>query len=214
MKNGAHLFYLLHMKVLLGQKLDMTRIFQDDGTVVPMTAVNVNGCMVTQVRQHERGTTEVQLGLGRKRRLTRPLQGHLKDLPMFRFLRSFQFSGDAKDMVRGTVVAAGAFSEGETVSVSGVSKGKGFAGVVKRHGFHGHPASHGHKDSLRAPGSIGAGGVQRVMKGMRMAGRMGGERVTVKNVKVVKVDAEKGIMYLKGAVPGARNGLLIIKSLS
>src|SRR3989338_8657430 len=134
-----------------------------------------------------------------------------KKLDMTRFLRSFQYPGAAPDLARGAAVAADIFAAGETVTVSGTSKGKGFAGVMKRHGFHGHPASHGHKDSARAPGSIGAGGVQRVMKGRRMAGRMGGDRVTVKKVRVVKVDAEKGMLYVKGAVPGARNSLVVIK---
>jgi large subunit ribosomal protein L3 len=199
------------MKIILGKKLDMTRFFKDEGDAVPVTAVDVNGCVVTQVRAMPQGTTEVQLGYGKRRKLTKPMQGHLKELPSLRFLRSIQFAEEKKDLVRGAVVAPDAFTEGEMVSVTGTSKGKGFAGVMKRHGFHGHPASHGHKDSARAPGSIGAGGVQRVIKGMRMAGRMGGDRVTVKNVQVVKVDAEKGILYLKGAVPGARNGLVIIK---
>jgi len=199
------------MKIILGKKLDMTRFFQENGDAVPVTAVDVRGCVVTQVRAHPKGGTEVQFGLGKRRRPTKPMQGHLKDLPSVRFLRSFQYPGAAPDLARGAAVAADIFAAGETVTVSGTSKGKGFAGVMKRHGFHGHPASHGHKDSARAPGSIGAGGVQRVMKGRRMAGRMGGDRVTVKKVRVVKVDAEKGMLYVKGAVPGARNSLVVIK---
>ncbi|MEW6611075.1 MAG: 50S ribosomal protein L3 [Patescibacteria group bacterium] len=201
------------MRVLLGRKLNMTRIFEEDGTVVPVTVVDVSGCAVTQVRDHPNHTIEVQLGYGKVRHLTKPLQGHLKDLPPFRFLRSFQHPPEeAKDFIRGKEIPATIFQPGESVSVTGSSKGKGFAGVIKRHHFHGHPSTHGHKDSLRAPGSIGAGGVQRVMKGRRMAGRMGGERVTVKNLTVVKVEPERGLLYVSGAVPGARNSLVVIKS--
>ena len=152
---GIHFF--VGMKVLLGKKLDMTRFFQENGNAVPVTAVDVRGCVVTQVRAHPKGGTEVQFGLGKRRRPTKPMQGHLKDLPSVRFLRSFQYPGAAPDLARGAAVAADIFAAGETVTVSGTSKGKGFAGVMKRHGFHGHPASHGHKDSARAPGSIGAG---------------------------------------------------------
>ena len=190
----------------------MTRIFEGDGTAVPVTAVNISGCAVTQVRYRNADTVEVQLGYGKIRHLTKPLQGHLKDLPHFQCLRSFQCTAEeAKDISRGKEIPMSIFQPGDTVSVVGTSKGKGFAGVVKRHHFHGHPSSHGHKDSGRAPGSIGAGGVQRVFKGKRMAGRMGGERVSVKKLKVVKIEPEQGLIYVKGALPGARNGLVIIQ---
>ncbi|OGL88348.1 50S ribosomal protein L3 [Candidatus Uhrbacteria bacterium RIFCSPLOWO2_02_FULL_49_11] len=200
------------MKVILGRKLNMTRFFEEDGTAVPVTAVNVSGCAVTQVRNRNADTVEVQLGYGKIRHLTKPLRGHLKDLPHFQYLRSFQCTAEeAKDISRGKEIPMSIFQPGDTVSVVGTSKGKGFAGVVKRHHFHGHPSTHGHKDSGRAPGSIGAGGVQRVFKGTRMAGRMGGERVSVKKLKVVKIEPEQGLMYVKGALPGARNGLVIIQ---
>jgi len=201
------------MKAILGQKLNMTREFREGGAAVPVTLVAADGCWVTFVRSHTGERTEIQLGKGKKRKLTKPEAGHLQGLPSLRWLRSVtMLKKEVDGFERGKQVSLSQFKIGEQVTVTGVSKGKGFAGVVKRHGFAGGPASHGHKDNLRAPGSIGAGGVQRVIKGQRMAGHMGADRVTVKNLEVVKIDEEKGILYLKGAVPGARGGLLVIKS--
>ena len=190
----------------------MEREFGADGTAIPLTAIDASSCVVTQVRTHASGSTEVQLGVNKSTRIGKSRAGHLKDIPLVRTLRSFQFKNKlAEGFERGKAIPVSVFAIGDKVAVTGVSIGKGFAGVMKRHGFKGHPASHGHKDSQRAPGSIGAGGVQRVMKGMRMAGRMGGDRVTVKNLEVVRINEEKGILYLKGAVPGARNGIVMIK---
>ena len=164
---------------------------------------------MTQVKTDERdGYRAVQVGFLPIRQLTKPMEGHLKDLPKLRHLAEFRLP-EATDLTRGQSIEASMFEVGDTVQVTGVSKGKGFQGVVKRHGFHGHPTSHGHKDQERMPGSIGAGGVQHVLKGRRMGGRMGGDQVTVKNLKVVEV-RDGGILALKGAVPGARNTILEI----
>ncbi|MEK9152640.1 MAG: 50S ribosomal protein L3, partial [Patescibacteria group bacterium] len=144
-----------------------------------------------------------------KKKPTKPLAGHLKATKNFKTLREFRLN-DASELKVGDTIDASTFAPGEFIKVTGESKGKGFQGVVKRHHFRGGPASHGHKDNLRMPGSIGSGGMQRVFKGLRMGGRMGGERVSVSNLEVVSVDAAKGLLMVKGAVPGARGGLLLI----
>jgi len=153
----------------------------------------------------------VEIGLGEQKefRLSRPQVGHLKDLKSARYMRSFEIATD-KEITRGDLITVSAFAVGEMVKVAGNTKGHGFAGVVKRHDFAGGPASHGHKDNLRAPGAIGAGGVQRVFKDLRMAGRMGGEQVSVSNLEIVEIHPETNEIYIKGAVPGAKGGLLLI----
>jgi large subunit ribosomal protein L3 len=200
------------MKFILGKKTEMTQVFLPNGTVVPVTKVIAGPCQIVQVKTLEKdGKKAVQIGFGEKKlkRLNKAEAGHLKDLQPSQFLNDFVL-GEKDSAERGDLITVGIFSAGDKATVIGVSKGKGFAGVVKRHHFRGGPASHGHKDNLRAPGSIGAGGVQRVFKGMRMAGRMGGERVTVKNLEIVEVRPETNELYIKGAVPGGRNGLLQI----
>ena len=164
------------MKFILGTKIGMTQVFANDGTVVPVTRVQAGPCQIVQVKNGGKDNTKaVQIGFGSKPayRMSKPVAGHLQGLEMSAWLKDFavETTGDVK---RGDVITVATFAPGDAVSVIGTSKGKGFAGVVKRHHFHGAPASHGHKHDLRAPGSIGAGGVQRVFKGMRMAGRMGG----------------------------------------
>jgi len=202
------------MKAILGKKLNMTQIWNAEGKVVPVTVIEAGPCTVTQVKSAEKdGYAAVQLGFGNKKKITKPLQGHLKNLPRLRWFREVrcQVSGvSGSEVKRGDAVDVSIFAPGDIVKVSGTSKGKGFQGVVKRHGFHGSPATHGHKDQLRMPGSIGSGGVQKVFKGTRMAGRMGGERATVSNLEVVAVDKEKNQLMIKGAVPGARGGLVVI----
>lgn len=194
----------------MGKKLEMTQKFAPDGTVTPVTVVAAGPCTVTQVKTAAKdGYTAVQVGFGAKKRLTKALTGHLKDLSPFAHLREFRLA-DTAEIKRGDVVSVEQFTPGDVVTVTGVAKGKGFQGVVKRHKFHGHPASHGHKDQLRTSGSIGAGGVQHVMKGMRMAGRMGGQQVTVHNLKVVDVDTQRGLLYIQGALPGPRNAVVEI----
>lgn len=190
----------------------MSQKFNEDGTLIPVTLVKAGPCTVTQVKTLEKDTYEaVQVGFEFKKKLDKPLRGHLKDLENFRYLCEFRC--EPKDWSKGKKIDVSIFTPGELVQVTGVSKGKGFAGVVKRHGFHGQSPSHGHKDQLRMPGSIGATNPQRVIRGMRMAGRMGGDQITIKNLKIIEVDKEKNLLVLKGAVPGARNSLLEIQSI-
>lgn len=200
------------MKCILAKKIEMSQVYRPDGTVIPVTLVQAGPCVVTQVKTQEKdGYVAVQLGFLNAKRLTKPMEGHLKELPKLRIIREFRLS-KTDDLKKGDVLEATIFEPGEVIEVTGRSKGKGFQGVVRRHGFHGHPASHGHKDQLRMPGSIGAGGVQRVFKGMRMAGHMGDENVTVKNLDVVEV-RDGGILAIKGAIPGARNGIIAIQTV-
>lgn len=192
----------------------MTQVFKDDGTVVPVTRVQAGPCVVTQIKTSEKdGTNAVQLGFGTQKnfRINKAQQGHLKGLDSVRHMREFSVTED-QGLKRGDVFGAYIFNTGDKVQVTGTSKGKGFQGVVKRHGFHGSPASHGHKDQLRMPGSIGATDAARVFKGTRMGGHMGDDRVTVKNLEVVEVDLEKNELLIKGAIPGARGGLLMIST--
>ena len=203
------------MKFILGKKSNMTQVFREDGTVVPVTRVQMSACVVTHVTK---GKTEdvhtVQVGINeaKEKHVAKPQRGHLKDLPLMRTLRAFQIEGDCP-FKRGDTLALDSFQAGDRVAVIGTSKGKGFQGVVKRHHFKGGPASHGHKDNLRMPGSIGAGGVQRVFKGLRMAGRMGGERVTVKNLEIVAVNTQAGELLIRGAVPGPRGSLVMVSGV-
>jgi len=199
------------MKFILGEKLEMSQVYAADGTVVPVTLVKAGPCVVTQVKTADKdGVAAVQIGFKNTKNLSKPEAGHLKDLPMLSVLRDFRISVDST-LKRGDAIEAGIFQPGDVVHVVGQSKGKGFQGVVKRHGFHGHPTTHGHKDQTRMPGSIGAGGPQHVFKGRRMAGHMGDERVTVKNLQVIEI-RDGGIIALKGAVPGARHSIIEIIS--
>ena len=200
------------MKFILGKKIGMTQVFSPEGDILPVTRVLAGPCQIVQIKNAGKDNiVAVEVGFEDVKdfRLNKPKAGHLKDLNAVRFLRSFE-TESVDGLNRGDVINADIFAAGEVVAVEGTSKGRGFAGVVKRHGFHGAPATHGHKHDLRAPGSIGAGGVQRVFKGMRMAGRMGGAPVTVKNLQIVEVHPETNEIYIKGAVPGARNGLIKI----
>ena len=200
------------MKCILGKKLEMSQVYGSDGSIIPVTLVQAGPCVVTRIHSNNApaGSQSVQIGFDAVKKLNKPEKGHLKDLPLMRHLREFSVSGEAA-LKRGDAIEATVFQTGDKVHVCGISKGKGFQGVVKRHHFHGHPATHGHKDQARMPGSIGAGGVQHVLKGRRMAGQMGSDRVTVKNLVVVEV-REGGILALKGAVPGARHSLIEIVS--
>ncbi|MBI4281553.1 50S ribosomal protein L3 [Candidatus Uhrbacteria bacterium] len=204
------------MKFILAKKLHMTQVWKDE-KIVPVTVLEAGPCVVSQVKTKAKdGYDAVQVAFSKRRRYTKPVAGHLKDLDgTFRFLREFRFRKEAPTMQRGEQITLTQFAEGDNVRVTATSKGKGFAGVVKRHHFAGHPHTHGHKDQERMPGSIGSRRVRGgpIEKGKRMAGHMGVDRVTVKNLLVLKVDAEKRHLYVKGAVPGARNALVMVQSV-
>ncbi|MCR4322982.1 MAG: 50S ribosomal protein L3 [Candidatus Azambacteria bacterium] len=199
------------MKFLLGSKIGMTQIFDENGSAIAVTLIDVPPCAVTQVRTKERdGYDAVQLGFGAKNKTNKPEKGHVRDLGAFSVLREYRVEGAADKKV-GDIVDVSMFVEGDPIRVSGISKAKGFQGVVKRHHFGGGRASHGQKHSEREPGSIGATWPQRVLKGTRMAGRMGGERTTVTGLTVARIDAEHNILAVTGAIPGRRGTLVEIK---
>jgi large subunit ribosomal protein L3 len=198
---------------LIGKKLGMSQIFDDSGLAHPVTVLEVGPCVVTQIKTQERdGYSALQLGFELDKRLNRPERGHRRESGfMSRTLREVDVD-DASQYEVGQVVKADAFAEGDLVDVIGTSKGRGFQGGVKRHGFRGGPRTHGQSDRLRAPGSIGSSATPgRVFKGMRMAGRMGNDRVTVQNLKVLRVDSERNLLLVKGSVPGANDGLVIVQ---
>ncbi|MGE0544222.1 MAG: 50S ribosomal protein L3 [Dehalococcoidia bacterium] len=197
---------------LLGKKLGMVQVFQADGTVVGCTVLEAGPCLVTQVKTKERdGYEAVQLGFGTKKRLNDPEKGHLKNLGNLRYLR--EFKADSLDGIEvGQRIGVELFEPGDRVDVTGISKGRGFAGGVKRHGFHGGPKTHGQSDRHRAPGSIGSGTTPgRVLKGQKMAGHMGDERTTIRNLEVIEANPARGILIIKGPVPGAKDGLVRIR---
>ncbi|MFH1047559.1 MAG: 50S ribosomal protein L3 [Patescibacteria group bacterium] len=202
------------MKFIIAKKVGMTQKFREDGTVVPVTLLQADPCTVTQVKTAEQdGYTAVQIGYGatKEKHVARPQRGHQKASgQLSRDTAELRLEGESNFKV-GDKIEASQFVAGEFVHVTSTAKGKGFQGVVKRHGFRGGPASHGHKDNLRMPGSIGSGGIQRVFKGMRMGGRMGGNQVTVKNLEIIDVDASQGLVAIKGAVPGARGASVVIR---
>ena len=205
------------MKGIIGKKVGMTQIFDDGGNVIPVTVLEVGPCYVTQVRTTDRdGYTAIQLGFGetKPKRLTKGQLGHLKrnNLPALRYLREFRVRNAEVDVEEGQEIKADVFTVGERIDVIGKSKGRGFAGTVKRHHFNRQPVTHGASDRTRAPGSIGAGSTPgRVIKGMRMGGHMGSERVTMENLEVVVVDAEKNMIAVRGSVPGSIGGIIMLK---
>ncbi len=188
----------------------MTQIWKDD-KVIPVTLVQAGPIVLTQIKTKEKdGYEAVQAGFdSTKKKLNKPMTGHLKKLGNFRHLREFKVQ-DSKFKV-GDVLDVSQFEEGDKIKVSGLSKGRGFQGVVKRHGFHGGPKTHGQKDRLRAPGSIGATAPQRVMPGRKMPGRMGQERITIKNSEIAGIDKKNNILMIKGALPGMKGTLLEIR---
>lgn len=200
------------MKFILAEKKEMTQHFAPDGTVIPVTRIVAGPCVITQSKFVDKdGYTSVQVAFGQKNHINKPLTGHFKNLGKFRYLKEFKISAEqAAGLKVGDKITVKIFQPGDIVKVSGTSKGKGFQGVVKRWGFHGSPASHGHKDQLRMPGSIGATGPAHVFKGTKMGGRMGGSQVTVTNLEVVKVNPDTNEIFIKGAVPGPRNNLLML----
>ncbi|MCE2490335.1 MAG: 50S ribosomal protein L3 [Anaerolineae bacterium] len=205
------------MKGIIGKKVGMTQVFDERGDVIPVTVIEAGPCFVTQVRSAKRdGYTAIQLGFGetKPRRLTRGQLGHLQrnNLPALRYLREFRIREGEPDVEEGQQINADVFEVGDRVDVIGKSKGRGFQGTIKRHGFRRQPKTHGQSDRERAPGSIGAGSTPgRVIKGMRMAGRMGNDRITMQNLEVVVVDAEKNLIAVRGSIPGTNGGIVMLK---
>ena len=205
------------MKGIIGKKVGMTQVFDERGDVIPVTVIEAGPCYVTQVRSAKRdGYTAIQLGFGetKPRRLTRGQLGHLQrnNLPALRYLREFRIREGEPDVEEGQQINADVFEVGDRVDVIGKSKGRGFQGTIKRHGFRRQPKTHGQSDRERAPGSIGAGSTPgRVIKGMRMAGRMGNDRITMQNLEVVVVDAEKNLIAVRGSIPGTNGGIVMLK---
>ena len=200
-------------KGLLGKKVGMTRIFTENGETVPITVIEAGPCYVTQIKTVEKdGYAAIQIGFGHTKRLNRPERGHLRDLPPLRYLREIR-TDDVSQYKVGQVLDVTVFKPGDRVDVTGISKGKGFAGAMKRHNFRGGPKTHGQSDRARAVGSIGSGSTPgRVWKGLRGPGHMGNKRVTVLNLTVERIDPERGLIAVRGAVPGHNGGLVLIRS--
>ena len=201
------------MSGLIGKKIGMTSIFDENGKSIPCTVIQAGPCVVTQVRTKEvDGYEALQLGFDDKKTVNKAAEGHAKKAGTVAKRKVVEFQGYNGDYKLGDSVTVEHFKEGEFVDIAGTSKGKGFQGVVKRHGFGGvGQATHGQHNRLRAPGSIGAASYPaRVFKGMKMAGRMGGERVKVENLRVLKVVADKNLLVVKGCVPGSKNSYVII----
>ena len=206
------------MKGILGKKVGMTQVFDESGEVIPVTIIEAGPCFVTQKKTvGQDGYAAIQLGFEevKPKRLTQPQQGHLRrnNLPPLRHLREIRMSeGEIEDYEEGQKISIGIFEAGEIVDVVGISKGRGFTGVMKRYGFRGGPKTHGQSDRQRAPGSVGQGTTPgRVYKGKRMPGRMGNQRISAQGLQVVLVDPQRNLLAVRGSVPGARNGLLLIK---
>jgi len=208
------------MKFLLGTKQGMTQVFDGAGNVHPVTILLTTPSMILQTKAEEKdGYVSVQLGFGTRKikNISKAVRGHVKKLTGKEdtgFSHIKEFRNDISSHKAGELISADIFKEGDIVNVSAISKGKGFQGVVKRHGFHGGPRSHGQKHTERSPGSIGAQGPQKVHKGRKMPGRMGGDRVTVKNLKIIKVDAENNQLMIRGAIPGKSGTLVEVRSNS
>jgi large subunit ribosomal protein L3 len=196
---------------LIGRKVGMTQVFAEDGTMVPVSVLSIEPNTVTELRTLARdGYTAVQLGTGTARRTSKPRAGQLRDLPRVRDVREFRVD-DTTDYAVGQVLDVSLFAAGESVDITGVSKGKGFSGTIKRHHFRRGPETHG-SDSHRAPGSIGGGTTPgKVFKGTAMAGHMGHERVTVKGATIVRTDSERNLLLVRGPVPGPRNALVVVR---
>lgn len=204
------------MKFLLAKKNSMTQVYTDDGRAIPATLLDVGVIVVTQVKNKEKdGYEAIQVGFGEKKEknISKSVKGHTKGLGNFASLREFPTTGAPEGGWKvGDKIELGAFAPGDTVEVSGVSKGKGFQSVIKLHNFKGGPRSHGQKHSEREPGSIGGGLRNKVPKGMRMAGRMGGDKITVKNLEIVEIIPEANQILVSGAVPGKRGTVLELRS--
>ncbi|MBK6537634.1 MAG: 50S ribosomal protein L3 [Ignavibacteria bacterium] len=200
---------------ILGKKIGMTTIFENDGNAVPCTVIEAGPCYITQIKKKDKdGYESVQLGFEEKKEKnsTKPLIGKFKKIktPVLRHLKEVR-DFNSEELKEGDQIKVDIFKEGDIVKVTGVSKGKGFQGVVKRHGFGGGQRTHGQSDRQRAPGSIGGSSYpSRVFKGQRMAGRMGGDRVSVRNLRIVKIFVDSNLILIKGAIPGTKTGLVEI----
>ncbi len=197
---------------IFGRKVGMTQLFEDNGDAVPVTVIEMPPCTVVQVKTRDTdGYDAVQLGIGERKQVTKPLKGHMKDLGAFAYLREVKVD-DISAWEVGQKVGCEIFEPGDLVDVTGVTKGRGFAGVMKRHNFRGGPKTHGQSDRARAPGSIGAGtSPGRVIKGLKMAGHMGTGNATSRNLKVVRSDTDRGVLIVRGPVPGNEGVLLQIR---
>lgn len=197
---------------IIGRKLGMTQMFRDSGKAEAVTAVAAGPCTVIQLKKDSKeGYNAAQLGFGEAKKIKSARKGHLKEMGNYRYLREIRLT-DTKGIKVGDSVDVSLFEPGDIIDITGISKGKGFAGVVKRYNFAGGPKTHGQSDRHRAGGSIGAGtSPGRVLKGTKMPGHMGNEQVTARKLEVIQVDSEKNTMLVKGAVPGAKNGILLIK---
>ena len=203
-------------KFILGTKKEMRQIFTAEGKMIPVTVLSVGPMTVLGIKTEETdGYNALVVGYGQKKEknVSKAQKGAFGNQGYFRHLKEFRYEGEVPAL-QGDVLGADTFETGDKVSVSSISKGKGFQGVVKRHGFKGGSRTHGQKHSEREPGSIGATGPQRVLKGTRMAGRMGGDKITVKNLEVMHIDAATGELYVKGAVPGRRGTLVEVRTIS
>lgn len=200
------------MKALLGTKIGMTQIISEDGRAVPVTLIQAGPVTVTQVKTVDTdGYNAVQVGFDEGKNLSKAVAGHLKAANVTpKYIREFRLNDTTEELTVGSTIDVTAFELGDVVNATGISKGKGFAGNIKRHNFERHGASHGGKGNTRRPGSIGSMYPQKVFKGKRMAGRMGHEQVTVKNLIVSYIDADNNLIGLKGAVPGPKKGLIEI----
>jgi len=196
----------------LGKKIGMTQIFREDGRIVPVTVIEAGPCVVTQVKTMESdGYEAVQLGFGDVKRRNKPQAGHLKNSRLSRYLREVS-TDDTSEFEVGQTIGVDIFEAGEKIDVIGKSKGRGFAGVMKRWNFGGGPRTHGQSDRARAPGSIGGGTTPgKVYKGLKMAGHMGNRRITVKGLEIVEIDSERNLLLVKGGIPGATNSLVQIR---
>ena len=199
---------------IIGKVIGGTQFFHEDGSSDAVTVIQAGPCTVTEIKSVERdGYEGIQLGFQPARRANKPMSGHMVKSggKSFRYLREFRLDSES-ELSLGDEVGVSIFETGEKVTITGTSKGKGFQGGVKRYNFRGGPKTHGQSDRHRAPGSIGAGSTPgRVIKGMRMAGRMGGQKVTVKNLQLVHVDSDRNLLVVKGAVPGVKDSLLTIR---
>jgi len=202
------------MQGIIGRKIGMTRLFRESGEAVAVTAILAGPCVITQIKkQAEDGYNAIQLGYGIAKNINSPQKGHLNGIDKVRYLHEFR-TEDINSVERGDRVDVGFFKPGDLVKVSGISKGMGFAGVVKRHHFAGGPKTHGQTDRHRAPGSIGGTTFPgRVFKGKRMAGHMGSKKVTVRNLEVIEVTPDRNLLLVKGATPGVDRGLLIVEKI-